>query len=107
MLKLSREKIEAGDFNDNVMLDDGDRVIVLEAKPVFVGGQVSRPGSIPARPGMTLRQALLLAGDVTPFGAANRIEIVRNGKKLLRKDIDLDKTVIQPGDTITVPKKRV
>jgi hypothetical protein len=53
---------------------------------------------------MTLRQALLLAGDVTQFGAANRIEIVRNGKKLPRKDIDLDKTIIQPGDTITVPR---
>jgi|SoiMethySBSTD1v2_1073268.scaffolds.fasta_scaffold03204_17 polysaccharide export outer membrane protein len=107
MLSLSRHKIEAGDFNDNVLLEDGDRVIVLEAKPVFIGGQVNRPGSISVRPGMTLRQALLLAGDVTQFGAANRIEIVRNGKKLQRKDIDLDKTIIQPGDTITVPKKRV
>jgi protein involved in polysaccharide export with SLBB domain len=44
MLSLSLHKIEAGDFNDNVLLEDGDRVIVLEAKPVFIGGQVKPSG---------------------------------------------------------------
>jgi protein involved in polysaccharide export with SLBB domain len=52
---------------------------------------------------MTLRQALSLAGGVTELGAVNRVRVLRNGKRL--DDVDLDGTVIHPGDTITVPKR--
>lgn len=104
---LSRREVERGDYTNNVALNDGDRVVVLEAKQVFIGGYVSRPAAYTVPPGTTLRQALLLAGDVTELGARNRIEILRNGKRLPDKDIDLDKTIIEPGDTINVPKRRM
>ncbi len=104
---LSRREVERGDYASNVSLRDGDRVVVLEAKQVFIGGYVSRPAAYTVPQGTTLRQALLLAGDVTELGARNRIEILRNGKRLPEKEIDLDKTIIQPGDTINVPKRRM
>jgi polysaccharide export outer membrane protein len=104
---LSRREVERGDYANNVALNDGDRVVVLEAKQVFIGGYVSRPAAYTVPQGTTLRQALLLAGDVTELGARNRIEILRNGKRLPEKEIDLDKTIIQPGDTINVPKRRM
>ena len=104
---LSRREVERGDYASNVSLNDGDRVVVLEAKQVFIGGYVSRPAAYTVPQGTTLRQALLLAGDVTELGARNRIEILRNGKRLPEKEIDLDKTIIQPGDTINVPKRRM
>ena len=104
---LSRREVERGDYANNVALHDGDRVVVLEAKQVFIGGYVSRPAAYTVPQGTTLRQALLLAGDVTELGARNRIEILRNGKRVPDKEIDLDKTIIQPGDTINVPKRRM
>jgi polysaccharide export outer membrane protein len=107
VLTLSRRQVERGDFATNVTLGDGDRVVVLEAKQVYIGGYVGRPAASTVPPGTTLRQALLLAGDVTELGARNRIEILRNGKRLPDKEIDLDKTIIEPGDTINVPKRRM
>jgi polysaccharide export outer membrane protein len=104
---VSRRQVELGQFSTNVPLQDGDRVVVLEAKQVYIGGYVSRPAAYTVPPGTTLRQALLLAGDVTELGARNRIEIRRNGKLLADKDVDLDKTVVEPGDTINVPKRRM
>ena len=104
---LSRREVERGAYANNVPLNDGDRVVVLEAKQVFIGGYVSRPAAYTVPQGTTLRQALLLAGDVTELGARNRIEILRNGKRLPEKEIDMDKTIIQPGDTINVPKRRM
>jgi polysaccharide export outer membrane protein len=70
---------------------------------VYIDGQVSRPGGYTIEAGTTLRQALSLAGGVTDLGAVNRVRVLRNGKRLDK--VDLDKTIIQPGDTITVPKR--
>jgi polysaccharide export outer membrane protein len=107
ILTLSRRQVERGDFATNVTLRDRDRVVVLEARQVFIGGYVGRPAAYTVPPETTLRQALLLAGDVTELGARNRIEILRDGKKLPDEEVDLDKTIIQPGDTINVPKRRM
>lgn len=107
VITLSRREVERGDYANNVILRDRDRVVVLEARQVYIGGYVSRPAAYTVPPDTTLRQALLLAGDVTELGARNRIEILRNGKRLPDKEVDLDKTIIQPGDTITVPKRRM
>ncbi|CCD95835.1 putative exopolysaccharide production protein precursor [Bradyrhizobium sp. ORS 375] len=42
----------------------GDEIVVTiaEYRPVYVNGDVSKPGSQPYRPGLTVRQALSLAG---------------------------------------------
>jgi polysaccharide export outer membrane protein len=100
---VSRADIESGDPAKNPIVQDGDRIIVAKAKQVFIDGQVNHIGSVIVEPGMTLRQALALAGGATDLGAVNRVRILRNGKKVQK--IDLDKTIVQPGDTITVPKK--
>ena len=103
VITLSRHQIESGEFATSTFVEDGDRIVVSKARQVYIDGQVSRPGGYTIESGTTLRQALSLAGGVTELGAVNRIRILRNGKKV--DQIDLDKTIIQPGDTITVPKR--
>ncbi len=103
VITLSRRQIESGAFNDATLVQDGDRIIVRRARQVYIDGQVSRPGGYTVDSGTTLRQALSLAGGVTELGATNRIRVLRGGKKLDK--VDLDTTIIQPGDTITVPKR--
>lgn len=103
VVTLSRRQIESGEFATSTLVEDGDRIVVSKARQVYIDGQVSRPGGYTIEAGTTLRQALSLAGGVSDLGAINRVRVLRNGKKL--EKIDLDKTIIQPGDTITVPKR--
>lgn len=103
VVALSRKQIESGEFATPTLIEDGDRIVVSKARQVYIDGQVSRPGGYTIEAGTTLRQALSLAGGVSELGAVNRVRVLRNGRKLDK--IDLDKTIIQPGDTITVPKR--
>jgi polysaccharide export outer membrane protein len=103
VLRLSRREIERGDFATSVLVEDGDRIVVSKARQVYIDGHVSRPGAYTIETGTTLRQALSLAGGATELGAVNRVRVLRDGKRLDR--VDLDTTIIQPGDTITVPKR--
>lgn len=103
VITLSRREIERGDFGTTVLVEDGDRIVVSKARQVYIDGYVNRPGGYTIEPGATLRQVLSLAGGATELGALNRVRVLRDGKPL--DDVDLDKTIIQPGDTITVPKR--
>jgi polysaccharide export outer membrane protein len=89
----------------NILLQDGDTVLVGRAEPVFIYGQVKNPGSYPIRAETTVLQALSLAGGATAVGAINRMRIIRvvNGE---RKEYRATLTdVVQPGDTLTVPER--
>lgn len=78
------------------------------AKIVTVGGKVGRPGPVPYRENMTLYQAVLAAGDANEFGAMNRVELFRNGKRYVYNLKQVDSAhknlKVYPNDTITVPQ---
>jgi polysaccharide export outer membrane protein len=80
-------------------------IYVPRAESVYVFGEVKNPGSYPIQPGMTVLQALSLAGGTTQYAAANRLEVSRvvNGAKKKVK-VKLD-DIIQPGDTVVVPER--
>ena len=83
---------------------------------VRVSGAVRTPVSIPYRPGMTVLDAVLAAGGVTEFAAADRSNLYRKGTEstqsyqvrldriLNRGDLSTNFTVA-PGDVITVPER--
>ena len=69
---------------------------IVEYRPVFVTGDVARPGEQPFRPRMTVRQAMASAGgfstlertNATPFDAANlRSEYVTVWLELARQNV--------------------
>lgn len=103
VVTLSRRTIESGEFARASLIEDGDRIIVSRARQVYIDGYVNRPGGYTIEAGATLRQVLSQAGGVTELGAVNRVRVLRNGKRV--EDVGLDTTIIQPGDTITVPKR--
>jgi polysaccharide export outer membrane protein len=55
---------------DEILID------ILEYRPVYLRGDVSRPGEQPFRPGMTVRQAIAVSGgyDFIRFRSGNPIE---------------------------------
>jgi hypothetical protein len=71
---------------------------------VSVRGMVARPGVVAAKPGLTLRQAIELAGGPTPVGSLDGVALYRNAGKtvyntLSRHYRDLP---LYPGDMIVV-----
>jgi polysaccharide export outer membrane protein len=89
----------------NIALQDGDRVIVQRIEQVTVMGQVNRPGAYTVRSGMTVREVLAIAGDLTDKGTTRGLRILRRvpdqptPQEL--KDVKLT-DIVKPGDTIVV-----
>jgi len=99
---LDLSRLQAGALSLNIPLHAGDTVFVPRAETVFVTGQVASGGEFVIRPGMTVRQALALAGGVTERGSTRRIQIIRKVKGVETK---IDATLqdpVNPGDTIVV-----
>ena len=83
---------------------------------VRITGAVNVPSSIPFRQGMTVIDAMLQAGSINNFAAANSAKLYRKeGKRTAQYDIYLNdilnsgqlKTnyMLLPGDIITVPER--
>jgi polysaccharide export outer membrane protein len=104
-LRANLKAIENGDLKQDVQLRAGDQVYVARAESIYVFGQVRSPGAYAIQPGMTVLQALSLAGGTTENAAMNRIDIVRmvNGdKKKVRVKLN---DLVRPGDTVIVPER--
>ena len=105
--RLEIADLRAGRVASNLSLRHGDTIFVMQVEMVFVFGQVYNPGSYPFTPGMTVDQAIKLAGGVVELGAYNRVSVRRvvNGKV---EEIGVKPSdSVQPGDSITVPRRRI
>jgi polysaccharide export outer membrane protein len=105
-IRVDLHALLSGDMKENVLLHDGDTVIVLKAEPFYINGYVKSPGQYPYRRGMTVEQAITLAGGVSEQGRANgKVKIKRVGQS---KDISATAAdPIRAGDIITVPRRIV
>lgn len=77
-------------------------VTIEEYRPVFVYGEVARPGAFPYQPGLTLQKAIALAGGFTERASRSNIEVVRArdpGAEAQRLALSVP---IFPGDVVTV-----
>jgi polysaccharide export outer membrane protein len=106
VIRIDLTELLAGNFKQNLPLRDGDTLIVAKASPVFVMGYVNRPGQIAARKGMTVEQAVTLAGGLAEQGTFRGAVIRRPVPgKSEPKTIKVKKTdLVQPGDTIEVKR---
>ena len=90
-------------------------VLVREynSKKVFVFGEVQKPGTFPFEDGMSIVQAVTVAGGFTRSAAQNSTSVTRkvNGQEVKVKvnvqDIALGRApnfILQPGDIVFVPE---
>jgi polysaccharide biosynthesis/export protein len=102
-VKLS--ELQSGKPEANIVLRAGDTVRIPKAASVYVQGFVARPGPYRYEQGLTVFQALNLAGGVTERGAAGRVKLIRfvDGKKLETKPSPTD--VLEPDDSLFVPER--
>jgi polysaccharide export outer membrane protein len=62
---------------EDIELSSGDSVFVPKAPVVYVYGEVTHGGSFRLEPGMTVMQAISLAGGVTPRGSEKAAKLRR------------------------------
>jgi polysaccharide biosynthesis/export protein len=103
--RVDLRTIESGKLSQNVAIHDGDTIFVPKAERFYVIGQVRNPGSYVLEPGMTVLQAISLAGGVGERGSDRRIRIVRIvGDK--KHDFNAKPTdIVESGDTIIVRQR--
>lgn len=105
-IRVSLRDLETGGRSADIELQDSDTIYVLRAESFYVFGEVKNPGAHSVSEGITVLQALAMAGGATPDAALNRIRIVRM-EKGARKDIKNVKLsdLVKAGDTIIVPER--
>lgn len=80
-------------------------VEVLNYRPFYIYGEVNKPGSYPYVSGMTVVNAVAMAGGFTYRARTGRVRIIRaNDASRTPKDADRD-TAVLPGDVIEVPER--
>jgi polysaccharide export outer membrane protein len=105
VFRISVRDIQAATVASEFVLQAGDTVNVPRAALVFVNGHVARQGSYRFEEGLTVLQAITLAGGLTERGSNKRIKLVRtvDGKPAEIKAKLTD--ALEPGDTILVPER--
>jgi polysaccharide export outer membrane protein len=104
-VRVNIRDLQGGQLSRNVALQDGDTIFVPKAETFFVTGHVRSPGSYVYEPGMTVLQAIALAGGLSERGSQRGMKVLRTVEgrqvEIGVKDTDL----IRPGDTIVVRQR--
>ena len=102
VLHVDVRAIQAGQIEKNLGLRAGDTVFVPQAARIFVTGEVRNPGAFPFSAGITVRQAVSLAGGFTEDASKGSARVVRQvARKPRTVKIKLDDPM-EPGDTVIV-----
>lgn len=77
---------------------------MVEYRFFFIHGEVKKPGGYPYQPGMTVNQAVALAGGLTERASRDKIFITREASKSTQENANLN-TKVSPGDTVTIEQR--
>ncbi|MCD2317014.1 polysaccharide export protein [Sphingomonas sp. IC-11] len=77
-------------------------VQVVKYRPIYILGEVQKPGQYPYVPGMTVTTAVAIAGGYTFRASTKAAAVTRSGTDVERRASMV--TRIMPGDTIRVPE---
>ena len=92
-------------YGKDYLVDPHVTVEVLNYRPFFILGEVKNPGSYPYVSGMTVVNAVALAGGYTARANKDRIYIKHgNDPKAPEQRVEEDSPV-SPGDVIRVPER--
>jgi len=105
IIHVDLHAIASGDLDKNILLRPNDTVYVPPAAKFFVSGEAKSPGAFAYTPGITVREAIIIAGGFSENASTGRIRLVREvdgKKKELKAKLD---DPIKPGDIIVIKAK--
>jgi polysaccharide export outer membrane protein len=106
IIRVNLKELQLGTAGRDIVLQDGDLINVPKAQTFIVTGQVRNSGALIWDPGMTVQQAIALAGGLTERGSDRRIQIERIQPDGKTKKIGAtlgDKVL--PNDIVTVNQR--
>jgi polysaccharide export outer membrane protein len=89
----------------NYLVNPRVNVDVMNYRPFFILGEVARPGSYPYVNGMTVLNAVVLAGGYTPRGDRNDIVVKHADSPSVQEQKIGENDRVLPGDIIRVTQK--
>jgi polysaccharide biosynthesis/export protein len=104
-LRVSLRDLQTGKAQ-SITVQDGDTIYVPKAERIFVLGAVRNSGAITYEEGMTILQAVSLAGGINEKGA-NRFAIRRVIKGQMKEFGAKAEDLVQPGDYVVVRNRRL
>jgi polysaccharide biosynthesis/export protein len=97
--------LQSGKLASNIVLREGDTIFVPKAERFFVTGHVRNPGAFTWERGITVLQAMSLAGGLSDRGSNRGIKVIRivGGQK---KELSVKLTdLLEAGDTLVVRQR--
>jgi polysaccharide export outer membrane protein len=92
-----------GKSSSDMIMAGGDSVYVHRAPMFYIYGEAQRPGSYRIERGMTVMQALVIAGGPTARGTEKRLKMHRPGPDGSVKELTPElRDLVQPDDVIFV-----
>lgn len=89
-------------YGDKYLVDPRVSVDVLTYRPFFILGEVKNPGSYPYHAGMTVVNAIALAGGYTPRADRKYILVKRANSTVPAEQKSTEDDDVLPGDVISV-----
>jgi len=86
----------------NILNDPSVSVEVTNYRPIFVLGEVAKPGQYPYQPGMTVLTAVTVAGGFTYRAVEDYGSIVRSDGKHSVEGKVMRQSFVKPGDVLTI-----
>jgi polysaccharide export outer membrane protein len=80
-------------------------VELLNQRPFYIMGEVTKAGEYPFRPGLNVVGAIATAGGFSPRAETKRVSIRRNGATQAQDYPVQPNIAVYPGDMITIPER--
>lgn len=99
------EQKVANKFREGYLRDPKVSIEVLTYRPFFILGEVKKGGEYPFKAGLTVRDAVAMAGGYT-YRANNGKVHIRRANTDTEKVYDLNrKVLVYPGDNVRIPER--
>jgi len=92
-------------YGKDYLVNPSVSIEVLNYRPFFIIGEVNRPGSYPYVNGMTVINAVALAGGYTPRASHDGIKIKHSNETTQQERDAKEDTVVMPGDVIEIAER--
>ena len=100
--QLLEQKIEGDLKTRDFLRNPHVTVEVIAYRPIFVLGEVNKPGQYPYQPGMTLLTSVAVAGGFTYRAVQDVAGVVRTTSGVVKEGLVVPSSFLAPGDVVKV-----
>jgi polysaccharide export outer membrane protein len=94
-----------GAYDKSFLVNAKVSVQVLNYRPFYILGEIGKPGSYPYVSGLTMRQAVAIAGGFTRRARESPLRVIRSGQDSKETEDAMPDDPVLPGDTINVDRR--